>query len=152
MKITVVILAVMLFGVKTHAQTNSSEIDSTSQSLKTYLSKNIKFPAVALENGVQGSMIIGLHLNSSNMIDSVWIERPLSKECDSEVMTQLKSYSSTIHLPRSDYTIGFHFIIQEEGEPAEVIKPIDKTKYKDLLFDLTVTGKEILIKHTVTYH
>ncbi|HEY4195969.1 MAG TPA: hypothetical protein VGM63_10565 [Mucilaginibacter sp.] len=76
----------------------------------------------------------------------------MDKGCDNEVLTQLKNYANILPLSESDYTIGLHFIIWEEDEPAEKVRPFDKTKYRNFLFDLNVIEKAIVMKRTFIYY
>jgi hypothetical protein len=122
-----------------NAQKSDNNLDSTVIALKVYLLKSVRYPPVAKEHYMQGTMAVSIHLNKFKRIDSVYFARHIDKECDSLVLKILKSYNSSINLPKSIYTIGLRFLILNDGKPDSEIKPFNATIYENFLFELNVT-------------
>ncbi|WP_426668864.1 hypothetical protein ACPPVU_21875 [Mucilaginibacter sp. McL0603] len=141
MKSVYIIIVASFFSIKAYSQKESPKIDSTIESLRTYLLKNIKYPATELKAYTQGRMIICFKLNKNKMIDDIHFVRHLTSECDSEVLKAIRSYSQALSLPSGEYTIGLQFFILFDGKPDSKIMPFDKDLYKNFLFELNVTSE-----------
>src|ERR1700754_3566396 len=136
MKTLTFIIAAFLFSTKCYAQSLNGA-DSTVQNFKKYLIKNIRYPAIARENNVQGTLVLTVKLNADKKIENIEFLRHLSVELDSEVIKKVRYYNKTIALPEAKYTIGFNFFIQDvDGD--DKIKPIDSNKYINYLFDIDI--------------
>jgi len=61
------------------------------QELLNYINKNIKYPVIAQENGVQGKVILRFVVSKTGMVDRVEVVRPLDPACDKEAMRVVKS-------------------------------------------------------------
>lgn len=147
-----ILIVVLSFSITTYAQKNANPTDSIINTFKTYLSKNIRYPAIARENYVQGKMIVIIHLSENKMIDSVYFQRHFDKECEAEVTKRLKNYRSSLMLPESIYTIGLQFFLLDDGKPDSEIKPFDKTLYTNFLFGLHIKAESLkLIKRDTVY-
>ena len=59
--------------------------------LFSYLSKNIKYPAIAQENGIQGTVYLRFAVSKTGDIDKVEILRALDNACDREAIRVVKS-------------------------------------------------------------
>ncbi len=126
-----------------NAQKGAINLDSTVSAFKNYLLRNVKYPALAKERNVQGRIAVSIHLNKSKLIDSAYLVRHIDKECDSLVLTKIKSYTSPINLPESTYTIGLAFFILADGKPDSEIKLFNAAAYKNFLFELHVTTEAV---------
>ena len=54
------------------------------------LSKNIKYPVIAQENGIQGKVILGFVVTKSGAISDVTVLRSLDPSCDKEAIRVVK--------------------------------------------------------------
>ncbi len=61
------------------------------QELLNYINKNIKYPVIAQENGVQGKVILRFVVSKTGMVDRVEVVRPLDPACDKEAIRVVKS-------------------------------------------------------------
>lgn len=58
--------------------------------LMATLSKNIKYPVIAQENGIQGKVILGFVVTKSGAISDVTVMRSLDPSCDKEAIRVVK--------------------------------------------------------------
>lgn len=61
------------------------------EALLAYLSKNIKYPAVAQENNIQGRVIINFTVNKDGSIVDPEVKKSLDPSCDKEAMRVIKA-------------------------------------------------------------
>ena len=61
------------------------------QELLNYINKNIKYPVIAQENGVQGKVILRFVVSKTGMVDRVEVVRQLDPACDKEAIRVVKS-------------------------------------------------------------
>ena len=59
--------------------------------LLNYINRNIKYPVIAQENGVQGKVILRFVVSKTGMVDRVEVVRPLDPACDKEAIRVVKS-------------------------------------------------------------
>jgi protein TonB len=59
--------------------------------LLSFLSKNVKYPVSALENGIQGRVIVRFVVNKNGEVDRAEILRSLDSACDREALRVVKS-------------------------------------------------------------
>jgi len=59
--------------------------------LFAYLSKNIKYPTIAQENGIQGTVYLRFAVSKTGDIDKVEVLRQLDNACDKEAVRVVKS-------------------------------------------------------------
>lgn len=56
-----------------------------------YINKNIKYPVIAQENGIQGKVILRFVVSKTGMVDRVEVVRSLDPACDKEAIRVVKS-------------------------------------------------------------
>ncbi|MDR3651922.1 MAG: TonB family protein [Paludibacter sp.] len=61
------------------------------QELLNYINKNIKYPVIAQENGIQGKVILRFVVSKTGMVDRVEVIRSLDPACDKEAVRVVKS-------------------------------------------------------------
>lgn len=152
MKIVYLIIITLSFSIKTYSQQVPIKTNPTVDSLKSYLSKNIKYPAIEVKNYTQGSMIISFQLNENKRISDVHFVRHLTSECDSEVLKVIKNYSHVLSLPSDKYTISFLFLLLDDGKPDSEITPFNGDLYKNFLFELKIEEESIKTITKVSMH
>lgn len=59
--------------------------------LLNYINKNIKYPVIAQENGVQGKVILRFVVSKSGTVDKVEVIRSLDPACDKEAIRVVKT-------------------------------------------------------------
>jgi TonB family protein len=128
----------LLFFSGAHAQ-EATKADSSVVSLKNYLSKNVHPPAVAMENHVQGTVVVSFKVDDSKTITEVHVIKSLSKECDAEVLRVFKGYHQALSLSPAEYTAGISFVIQN-GKSGRKIMTINQSPYQNFLFDINVVS------------
>jgi TonB family protein len=136
MKTLCLTIIVLLFFARVHAQETASA-DSAVIGLKTYLAKNVRPPAIAMENHVQGTVIINFKIDDNKNITDFHVVKSLSRECDAEVLRIFQAYHKPISLPPAEYTSGITFLI-ESGKRKGKVGLFDKSLYQNFLFELNV--------------
>jgi protein TonB len=61
------------------------------QELLNYINKNIKYPVIAQENGIQGKVILRFVVSKTGAVDRVEVVRSLDPACDKEAIRVVKS-------------------------------------------------------------
>ena len=56
-----------------------------------YISKNLHYPIIAQENGIQGKVIVRFEVTKNGSVDKVEVVRPLDPACDKEAMRVVRS-------------------------------------------------------------
>ena len=64
--------------------------------LRNYISKKIKYPQIAKENGIQGKVIVRFVVTKTGQIERVEIVRPLDPMCDKEAIRVVRSLPTFI--------------------------------------------------------
>ena len=149
MKTLTFIIAAFLFSITCHAQSVSSA-DSTVQNFKKYLSKNIRYLAVARENDVKGTVVLTIKINADKKVGDIEILKHLTVEMDSEIIKKIRNYNKLIALPEAKYTIGLKFFMKRDSG-YDKIKPIDTSSYNNYLFDIDFIGYSAIRKTTIVY-
>jgi len=144
-------MLLLLVGLKGYSQDVINVADTSILSFKTYLEKNIRYPAIAAENDVKGQMLITFKLNNDKKITDVQFVIPLMAECDSAVIKAIRKYSQTLLLPPDEYTIGLHYILSVEGKPDSPVIPFDKKLYRNFLFEISMRHFLMKQKVYITY-
>lgn len=61
------------------------------QELMKYISKNLRYPAIAQENGIQGRVILRFVVSASGKVEDVQVLRSLDPNCDKEAVRVVQS-------------------------------------------------------------
>lgn len=59
--------------------------------LLSYIGKNLKYPVIAQENGIQGKVIVRFVVTKNGSVDKVEVVRQLDPACDREAMRVIRS-------------------------------------------------------------
>jgi protein TonB len=59
--------------------------------LLAYIGKNLKYPVIAQENGIQGKVIVRFEVTKTGAVDKVEVVRQLDAACDKEAMRVVRS-------------------------------------------------------------
>jgi protein TonB len=61
------------------------------QELALYIAKNLKYPSVAIENGVEGTVLIRFEINKMGNVAKIQVMESLNPACDKEAIRIVKS-------------------------------------------------------------
>lgn len=70
---------------------NNPEFPGGDEALMAYLQKNIKYPAIAQDNGIQGRVIIEFVVNRDGSVVDPKVMKSLDPSCDKEAMRVIKA-------------------------------------------------------------
>jgi len=59
--------------------------------LMSYIAKNLKYPVIAQENGIQGKVILRFVVSKSGVVDKIEVVRSLDPACDKEAVRVVKT-------------------------------------------------------------
>ncbi len=77
--------------------------------LKAYLSENIVYPAKAMENNVQGKVIIGFIVNKNGDVSDVKVLKGIGSGCDEEAVRIVTNMPAWIPGKNGDETVNVSF-------------------------------------------
>ena len=77
--------------------------------LLKYIAKNLKYPVIAQENGIQGKVILRFVVNAQGHVENVKVLRSLDPYCDKEAIRVVKSLPQWI--PGNRTGVTYRFII-----------------------------------------
>jgi len=132
------IIALFLFtGV--YAQEAAKDDSVGVAKLEIFLGNNVRPMAVAVENNVQGTVVVGFKIDSNRNIEGVWIIKSLVREQDLEVLRVFRMYHQPLALPPGEYSAGVGLLVNHPKSKGAV-PPVDKSLYKNYLFDYIITA------------
>ena len=67
------------------------EFPGGEQALTAYLSENVVYPAVALENGIEGTVTVQFTVQADGTITSVKVARPLDPDLEGEAIRLVRA-------------------------------------------------------------
>jgi len=136
-KLHLTIIALLFFaGVRAQETTKA---DSAVVSLKKYLTNNVRPPVVAIENHVQGTVVVSFKVDDNKNITDVHVVKSLSKECDAEVLRVFNKYNLPLSLSPAEYSAGVSFVIQNRNSGRKIMT-INQSPYQNFLFDINVVS------------
>ena len=77
----------------------------------SFLAKNIRYPADARENNIQGKVIVQFVVKRDGNLDSIKIKTPLGYGCDEEVIRIIKMMPKWEPAMRNDTAVDCYFIL-----------------------------------------
>jgi hypothetical protein len=98
--------------------------------LDKYMGKYTRYPAVARDNNVMGSVIMQFELNADHKIANVILIKGIGYRCDEEAMRVLNNYSDPIDTKPGTYKLAVTFDLEGLDAP----KPASETLSNDPLF------------------
>jgi beta-lactamase regulating signal transducer with metallopeptidase domain len=98
--------------------------------LDKYIGKYTRYPAVALENKVTGSVIAQFELNADHKITNVTLISGIGNRCDEEAIRVLNNFTDPIDAKPGTYKLAVTFTINTVKAP----KPASETLRDDPLF------------------
>jgi hypothetical protein len=113
------VMVILFSQMTSFAQATSLMKDDSLRNFCRYLMKNIRYPAIAKENNIQGKEIISLTITQQSVTD-IKVVRSLVAQCDTEVVRKLKNYNNNLHpaikLIPGKYTLVIHFALDDNDD------------------------------------
>jgi len=94
---------------------------------------------VAIENHIQGTVVVSFKVDDSKNITGVHVVKSLSRECDAEVLRVFNKYHQPLSLTQADYSAGVSFVIQN-GKSGKKIMTVNQSPYQNFLFDINIVA------------
>lgn len=79
--------------------------------LMRYLSSNIKYPTIAVENGIEGRVVLKFVVRKNGNIEDVNVVRSLDPSCDKEAMRVVKSMPKWIPGMQNGQAVDVYFTL-----------------------------------------
>jgi len=99
-------------------------------SLDKYIAVHTRYPAVARDNKVMGSVVAQFELNADHKITNVTLIKGIGNRCDEEAIRVLNEFNDAVDAKPGTYKLGVTFIINSLAAP----KPASETLSNDPLF------------------
>ncbi|MCJ8211662.1 energy transducer TonB [Mucilaginibacter sp. RS28] len=116
---------------------------------KSYVAKNLLYPAVARENGVHGLIIASFNVDEKSQIKAVRITKPLFSACDEKVISLLNRYPDKLSVRPGTYSIMVEFMLYIDGKKQYHSTELNNTDKSHLLFTLVKKGSASTGKITI---
>jgi len=136
MKTLSLAIIALLFFAKAYSQEPISA-DSTAVKLRNFFERNTHPPAVAVEDHVQGTVVIGFKVNEDRSITDIQVLKSLNPACDKEALRVFHDYRQPISLAPAEYTAGVSFLRLNKKGISDAA-PFDKSPYKNFLFEASI--------------
>ncbi|MCL1867522.1 MAG: TonB family protein [Paludibacter sp.] len=114
------------------------EFPGGAKALYEYIAENMYYPEEAMENGIQGKVVIRFVVEKDGTVDNVEILRGFDKSCDAEAVRVIKSLPKFISgkqngIPvRVYYTIPINFKLQDNPNEEKKIEKSEGIKLSPL--------------------
>jgi len=79
--------------------------------LQAFLNKNIKYPIIAQENGIQGKVVLRFVVTKTGVVDKVEILRSLDPACDREAIRVVKNLPTFIPGKQNGVNVSVWFVL-----------------------------------------
>lgn len=94
--------------------------------LLKYIAKNLKYPIIAQENGIQGKVILRFVVNAKGYVEDIKVLRSLDPYCDKEAVRVVKSLPQWIQGNRTDVTYLFTIHVPSFLSYSNCVKVYEK--------------------------
>ena len=125
-----------LFFSKAYCQ-EATSVDSAAVKLKFFFERNAYPPAVAVEDHVQGTVVIRFKVNEHKKIVDVQVVKSLNPAVDEEAVRVFNGYRQSILLPPAEYSAAVSFLMVNKSGISNAA-PFDKSPYKNFLFEASI--------------
>jgi len=79
--------------------------------LLSYISRNLKYPVIAQENGIQGKVIIRFVVSKTGSISNVEVLRSLDASCDKEAMRVVRTLPNWIPGKQNGVNVPVYYVL-----------------------------------------
>ena len=130
------IITLLLIG-KAYSQQTASPDSAAVADLKGFLGRNVRPIASTVENNIQGTVVVSFKIDDNKNVTGVQVVKSLTREFEAEVLRVFQAYHQSILLPPAGYTAGVNLDIESRKTKIKPA-PIDKSLYKNFLFEVTI--------------
>ena len=79
--------------------------------LMSYIAKNLKYPVIAQENGIQGKVILRFVVSKSGVVDKIEVVRSLDPACDKEAVRVVKTLQRWIPGKQNGVNVSVYYTL-----------------------------------------
>ena len=79
--------------------------------LMSYIAKNLKYPVIAQENGIQGKVILRFVVSKSGQVDKIEVVRSLDPACDKEAVRVVKTLQRWIPGKQNGVNVSVYYTL-----------------------------------------
>lgn len=79
--------------------------------LLSYIGKNLKYPVIAVENGIQGTVIVRFVVSKNGSVDKVEVLRSLDSACDKEAVRVVRSLPNWIPGKQNGVNVSVYYTL-----------------------------------------
>ena len=94
--------------------------------LNKYIAVHTRFPAVALENKIVGSVIMQFEINADHKLTDVKVLKGIGYRCDEEAARAVGTYDQSIDTKPGIYKVAVTFILNNEKAPKSASDELSK--------------------------
>ncbi|MDD4971575.1 MAG: TonB family protein [Paludibacter sp.] len=79
--------------------------------LMSYIAKNLKYPVIAQENGIQGKVILRFVVSKTGVVDKIEVVRSLDPACDKEAVRVVKTLQRWIPGKQNGVNVSVYYTL-----------------------------------------
>jgi protein TonB len=79
--------------------------------LMSYIAKNLKYPVIAQENGIQGKVILRFVVSKTGLVDKIEVVRSLDPACDKEAVRVVKTLQRWIPGKQNGVNVSVYYTL-----------------------------------------
>jgi periplasmic protein TonB len=79
--------------------------------LMSYIAKNLKYPVIAQENGIQGKVILRFVVSKSGVVDKIEVVRSLDPACDKEAVRVVRTLQRWIPGKQNGVNVSVYYTL-----------------------------------------
>ena len=79
--------------------------------LMSYIAKNLKYPVIAQENGIQGKVILRFVVSKSGQVDKIEVVRSLDPACDKEAVLVVRTLQRWIPGKQNGVNVSVYYTL-----------------------------------------
>jgi TonB family protein len=109
------------------------------ESMSTYVSKHTRYPAVALENNITGSIVVQFDINNDHKIVNAVVKKGIGNGCDQEVMRAIHTFPGMVDTNPGTYKFAVTYYIGRQEPPKTVSMDLFKSD-PSFVGEVIITG------------
>jgi len=79
--------------------------------LMSYIAKNLKYPVIAQENGIQGKVILRFVVSKTGVVDKIEVVRSLDPACDKEAVRVVRTLQRWIPGKQNGVNVSVYYTL-----------------------------------------
>jgi TonB family protein len=108
-------------------------------SLSKYVAKYIRYPALAMENNLIGSVIVNFTVTNDHKVANVSVLKGIGSGCDEEVKKVVNAFSGTINADPGNYKFAVTYYLEGKEPPKTASADLFK-KDPSFVGEIIITG------------